>query len=281
MLIRTACCVAVLVIAAHGSQAQNFYENTGPTPFNASFTSQDEIADDTPFTGTEHVASFSFQYTNQNAGPVNATVRFYTVDQNTGDPGALIASVPVSNLPAGVNQTAIVNLTPEQQFDWSATPGIYHLSNVSGGFVSLQFAAPECAWHEASGPSLDGFFDITTGQFMTFNGDTPASFYLTVASSETFPAISLKLTPTSVQGGQPSRGTITLSTPAATPTLVSLSTNAASIAMVPPSITIPPGTAAASFAVRTKPVTTTTQVLIAASSHGTTKTARLTVRPAP
>ena len=61
------------------SNAQMFYNNTGPTTFPAAYASTDEIADDTPFTGTQHVASFTFQYLNQTSGAVNAVVRFNAV----------------------------------------------------------------------------------------------------------------------------------------------------------------------------------------------------------
>jgi len=89
-----------------------FYNITGPTPFPAAYASTDEIADDTPFTGTQHVASFTFQYLNQTSGAVKAVVRFYTVDQIRDVLVPFVATVPVDNLAAGMHQFVTVNLDP-------------------------------------------------------------------------------------------------------------------------------------------------------------------------
>ena len=55
--------IAALLLAftlTSAANGQTFYDNTGPTAFRAAYLSSDEIADDTPFTGTQHVASFTF-----------------------------------------------------------------------------------------------------------------------------------------------------------------------------------------------------------------------------
>jgi hypothetical protein len=180
--------ISLMLPFALMANAQTFYDNTSPAAFHAAYQTADEIADDTPFAGTQHVTSLNFAYINSNPGPVNAVVRFYTVNPNTGFIGSLVASVPVNNLAPGSNaQIVTVNLSPSQQFDWTATPGIYRAQSTVGGFVSFQFSAPNhtVGWLEASGASIDGFYDVTTNQFLTFQGDTSASFYLQLSGSTT------------------------------------------------------------------------------------------------
>jgi hypothetical protein len=70
-----------------------------------------------------------------------------------------------------------------------ATPGMYGLQAPTGGFFSLQFDAPNREWYESEGPaSLDGFYDLTTGQFITFNQDSDASIFLQASNSDPFSA---------------------------------------------------------------------------------------------
>ncbi len=164
------------------ASAQLFYTNTIYPGFSGSFNSTDEITDDTPFTGTQHVASFTFEYQNLTSAAVSATVRFYGVDAATGGPGALVATVPVSNLAPTTAAITTVSLDASQQFDWTAMPGIYLLQSVTGGFVSIQFSSAQCGWWEAAGTSESGFYDLTTGQFINFQ-DSNASFYLQMSGS--------------------------------------------------------------------------------------------------
>ncbi len=90
---------------------------------------------------------------------------------------------------------------------------------------------------------------------------------------------SVALNPTSVTGGFPSTGTVTLSGPApGSGALVSLSSSA-SAATVPASVTVAAGATSANFTVSTSAVTTSTPVTISASYAGGTKTASLTVTP--
>jgi hypothetical protein len=91
---------------------------------------------------------------------------------------------------------------------------------------------------------------------------------------------SAALNPSSVSGGSPSTGTVTLSGPApGGGAVVSLSSNSAS-ATVPSSVTVPAGASSATFSVSTSAVTTSTPVTITASYGGATQTATLTVTPA-
>jgi hypothetical protein len=90
---------------------------------------------------------------------------------------------------------------------------------------------------------------------------------------------SLTLNPTSVTGGSPSTGTVTLSgpAPAGGAQIQLLSNNGA--ANVPSTVTVTAGASSATFTVSTSAVTTSTPVTISASYAGVTKTATLTVAP--
>src|SRR6266568_2304754 len=89
--------------------------------------------------------------------------------------------------------------------------------------------------------------------------------------------LSVGVNPTSVTGGSPSTGTVTLSGPAPSyGNTVNLSSSA-SAATVPSSVTVAAGASSANFTVNTSAVTTSTSVTISASYAGATKTASLTV----
>ena len=91
---------------------------------------------------------------------------------------------------------------------------------------------------------------------------------------------SLGVNPSSVVGGSPSTGTVTLSGPApAGGAVVSLSSDNTSAATVPASVTVAAGATSATFAVTTSPVSGSTAVTISAVYGGVTRTAPLTVTP--
>src|SRR5947209_4767782 len=92
----------------------------------------------------------------------------------------------------------------------------------------------------------------------------------------------LSLNPSSVTGGSPSTGTVTLSGPAPSGgAVVSLSSSNTGVASVPSSVTVPAGATSASFTVTTTAVSTSISVTISAAYGGATQTATLTVNPAP
>ena len=98
--------------------------------------------------------------------------------------------------------------------------------------------------------------------------------------SVTAPTVSsLALSPTSVVGGTPSTGTVTLAGPApATGTVATLSSSSTSVASTPSSVTVAAGNSVATFTITTHTVTNSTSVTISAT-RGTTQTAILTVTP--
>jgi hypothetical protein len=90
---------------------------------------------------------------------------------------------------------------------------------------------------------------------------------------------SFAVNPTSVNGGSPSTGTVTLSGPAPSGGAVVYLTSSASAASVPASVTVAAGATNATFTVNTSAVTTSTPATISAAYAGATKTAVLTVTP--
>src|SRR5882757_7105201 len=89
---------------------------------------------------------------------------------------------------------------------------------------------------------------------------------------------SVGLNPTSVTGGSPSTGTITLSGPAASGATVYLSSSASAVT-VPASVTVAAGAGSANFTVNTTSVTASAVVTITGSYGGASKTASLAVAP--
>ncbi len=91
--------------------------------------------------------------------------------------------------------------------------------------------------------------------------------------------LNLTLEPTTVIGGDPSTGTVTLSGAAPTGGLtITLSSNSAT-ATVPPTVTVPAGDTTAAFPITTTPPEATTVATITAVHGAVTKTADLTVEP--
>ena len=134
-------------------------------------------------------------------------------------------------------------------------------------------------WQEASGASLDGFYDLTTGQFITFQGDTSASFYLQLSGSTVATTVTtVTLNPQTVKGGLSSQATVTITSPApAGGLVVKLFSSKPRIATLPASVTIPAGASSVTVLVKTKAVTKSTFATISATLNGVTKGADLFV----
>jgi len=114
----------------------------------------------------------------------------------------------------------------------------------------------------------------------SYNGATRSA---SVTVTPVAPVLSsLLLNPTSVTGGNSSTGTVTLS--GAVPSggaQITLSSSNTAVGRVPSSVTIAAGATSASFTVSTSAVAASTTVTISAIYGGATKTASLTVTPAP
>jgi hypothetical protein len=127
--------------------------------------------------------------------------------------------------------------------------------------------------------------DGQTAYIGTLIGGQPSNGYSYLYSVQTGDSgvgvslSSLTLNPTTVKGGSPSQGTVTLSgTAPAGGVVVTLASNKPA-GVVPTSITIPAGAASATFTVKTKVVAVKKVVTISATYSGVTKTAKLTLMP--
>ena len=113
---------------------------------------------------------------------------------------------------------------------------------------------------------------------------TPANVRLTgctVTTPSTPTPSTLTLSPTSVTGGNPATGSVTLSATApAGGQAVALTSSNSAAASVPASVTVAGGATSTTFPVTTTSVTATSQVTITATSGGASRSAVLTVSPA-
>ena len=164
-----------------------------------------------------------------------------------------------------------------------------HCAVAAGDYVRLQ----------AQGPLLS-YIDVTTGALLLstldpqITGGSPGWSLNPVGGTPTaanwsggqFGSVaqagvsSLTLSPTTVQGGSSSEGTVTLSGPAPNGgAVVSLTSSNPSLATVPANVTVPPGSTSVTFSVNTTAVATATPVSISGSYSGSTQSGSLTVSP--
>jgi len=127
---------------------------------------------------------------------------------------------------------------------------------------------------------------ISPSKFVAVSQNDPNPAILDFELSSSAPASvalsSLSLNPTSVSGGNSSTGTVTLS--GAAPSggaLVTLASSNTTAASVPSSVTVAAGATSATFTVSTSAVAASTTVSISAAYGGVTRSASLTVTPAP
>jgi hypothetical protein len=273
----------VMVVAA---QDALFYDNTGPTPFGSAFKTDHEIADDVRFTGTQTVTAFTILY--HADVNVNAIIKFTGVNQTTGRLGATVASFTATNLASG-DHVFTMDLSPAQQFAWTAMPGLYGFSTEQGGFFSVRFTTTSggnpgtsAGWQRASGIGLDGFLDVTANQFISFMGDTAASFYLQLSGAggvAPAPVLSsLLVNPLSVPAGTPAQGIVTIKNVAPTGgTVVTLESDNPQVASVPASVTIPAGRTNAAFTITTSLGTADPAIGIVATLNGIVRSVVMSV----
>ena len=121
---------------------------------------------------------------------------------------------------------------------------------------------------------------VTTIQTATISaslGGVTKAATLTVTPASAVSLASLSLNPTSVKGGDDSRGTVTLTVLPSVDTSVSISSSNTSRATVPSSVTVKAGSKSATFTVKTNRVSSTSTVTITASQGGVAKTSVLTL----
>ncbi|HLK59313.1 MAG TPA: hypothetical protein VKU00_22325, partial [Chthonomonadaceae bacterium] len=90
---------------------------------------------------------------------------------------------------------------------------------------------------------------------------------------------SLTLSPTKVHGGQSATGTVTLTAPAISDTVVTLTNNNTQYATVPTSVTVSKGSKTATFSITTNSITFQATAKVTAILNGVKKSATLTITP--
>lgn len=243
---------------------------------------------------------------------------FATVPANVSIPaGATSATfaVSTSDVPAtttatvtgslnGVNKSASLEIVyvPPTLLSLTVAPATVKGGQSSTGTVTISKAAPAggttitLASDNAAATtpsSVTVAAGATTATFTISTVAVPANVTATISASlggvtKTAPLtitapklLTLTLNPTSVEGGQSSTGTVTISDPAPSGglTVALASSNAA--ATTPASVTIPAGATSADFTVATSVVTAETMAIITGTLNGDSASATLTIRYIP
>ncbi|HEV3468848.1 MAG TPA: hypothetical protein VG148_05975 [Pyrinomonadaceae bacterium] len=193
----------------------------------------------------------------------NAAARAATYELQVDDSSSFSAPLAISR--TGITQTQTgVSLSAERRYWWRVR------GRTAGG---------------AAGPfSSSRSFEVRRDAPAPSPSPTPTPTPAPSPTPTPTPApaalSSVALSPTSVVGGNSSQGTVRLT--AAAPSggaVVALSSSNAAAA-VPASVTVPAGSASATFTVTTRAVTANTTATITASYNGVTRSAALTVTPA-
>jgi len=229
------------------------------------------------------------------AGKTTATFTITTSATSTGVSATITASQGSASFQATLLITPpapkAVTITPASVTGGSSSTGTVTLgapSPTGGEVVSLSSSNPSAtlpASVTVTAGKTSATFTITTS---AVSSSTPASITASVgnltasATLTVTPAVvsALTLSPTSVVGGTPSTGTITLNGPAPADGAVVSLTSSNSIAAPPSSVTIAAGASSANFKIVTSAVGASTAVTINAIQGTLTKTATLTIKPA-
>jgi hypothetical protein len=223
--------------------------------------------------------------------------KFVAVSQN--DPNPAILEFELSSVPASGSLSSLA-LNPTSVTGGNSSTGTVSLSEpapAGGVQVALSSSNTTAARVPSSVTVAAGAtkasFTVstsvvaasTTVAISAASGGATRSASLTVTPASPPPPTlsSLSVNPTSVVGGgQSSTGTVTLSGPApAGGAQVTLSSNNTTVAGVPSNVMVVAGATYATFAVSTSAVGSSTTVTISATYSGATKSASLTVVPAP
>ena len=201
------------------------------------------------------------------------------------------APASIALTPASLTFTAVEGITPANQ--------IISLTNSGSGSLEWTATADATApaWLNVSPANGNGNATLTASVNTT--GLVPGTYTKNITISATgatntpqFVGVTLTITavpvtlsafavnPMSTQGGSTSQGMVTLSSAAPSGgVVVSLSSDNASIAGVPASVTVPGGSTSATFTITTIPVASSMVVTISAVYNGVTRTTTLTVNP--
>ncbi len=211
------------------------------------------------------------------------------------DPNPAILDFELSSTPASVSLSSI-SLNPTSVTGGNSSTGTVTLSGpapTGGAQVTLSSSNTTAARVPSSvtvaAGATSASFTVSTSAVAASTTVTISATYAGATRSASLtvtpppPTLSsLTLSPTSVTGGNSSTGTVTLSGPAPTGgAQVALSSSDTTVARVLSSVTVAAGATSASFTVSTSAVAGSTTVSIFASYAGATRSASLTVTPAP
>jgi hypothetical protein len=210
------------------------------------------------------------------AGPFSASRRFTA---QAASPTASLSAVSVSptSIIGGNSSQGTVTLTGPAPSggavvtlsDNSASASVPASVTVAAGATSAAFTITTSPVTASTPVTISGTFGGVNRQATLTVQPQPAGVTLST----------LTVSPTSVNGGNSSQGSVTLTGPAPSGgALVTLSDNSAS-ASTPASVTVAAGATSASFTITTGTVTASTAVTITASFGGVTRTATLTLNP--
>jgi len=196
------------------------------------------------------------------------------------------------NPPSGAAALSSVGASPNPVVGGNPSTGTVTLTSAApagGALVSLSSASSAVTVPgsvSVSQGATSAMFGITTSVVTTQTLATLSATYGGVTKTMTFtvnPAASaalatLSLNPTSVTGGTPATGTVTLTAPAPSGgVIVALNSTKPSLASVPASILVAAGTTSKSFTVTTVSTKRNATATISASYAGVTKTATISV----
>ena len=185
---------------------------------------------------------------------------------------ALTLSLSPATVGGGNSSTATIRL--------SAAVSVPITATVSSGNTAVA-AVPATVTVPAGATSAT--FTVTTSSVTATTTVAIAATYAGIAASASLSVrviapSAVSLSPSTVVGGTPSTGTVTLNYPApAGGFLVTLASSRTSAATVPASLTVPAGVRSATFPITTFAVQTNTNTSISASSGGVKKSATLSV----
>jgi len=222
--------------------------------------------------------------------------KFVAISQNDPNPAVLDFELS-SSAPASVSLSSL-SLSSTSVTGGNSSSGTVTLSGAAptgGATVALSSSNTAAATVPSSvtiaAGATSATFSVSTSAVAasttvtisgTYSGATrSASLTVTPASPPPPTLSSVSLNPTSVTGGNSSTGTVTLSGAAPTGGVTVALSSSNGAASVPSSVTVAAGATSATFTVSTSAVASSTTVTISATYSGATRSASLTVTPAP
>ncbi|MDX1931068.1 MAG: choice-of-anchor A family protein [Capsulimonadales bacterium] len=223
----------------------------------------------------------------------------------TTKPVAVVRQVELTGTVGANSDSAVLEVTPPRLVSLTVDPSVLKEGSQATGTVTLSGPAPEggiTVSLDRSLPALslpdtvtvptgstEATFKLTAGNV---TGDTVVTVSATLGpdtetATVTIPygevdLLTFEVTPSAVFGETDATGVVTLTKPAPVGGVtVALASDNPAIAPVPARITVPAGSASASFTITTGRVTAVTVVTLSATLGATTRTASLTVSPYP